>query len=313
MPANARFHGGPAWVILLSDRDNVTLYSGINLFFIRLFTLLVPRVLHPPFVFITAGIFFLLLPVQRRATLANLRVVTGQRRVGRLAFSTFYKYCRNWTDVMLMFRLRGKALFSLVGRERGGEHLDAVLARGCGAILISPHLGNWELGGLGLADRGYPVNVLTFRERDEKVNELREEVRAERGIRFIYVDRDDTSPLAIIEAVNALRRNEVLALLGDRDGSSHTVTVDFFGRPAPIPVGAAYLAIATGAPVIPVFVPLERGLYSTIMEEPVYFERGHADHGKAIREGTGRVLRVFERYIRDYPDQWYNFYDYWGK
>ena len=133
------------------------------------------------------------------------------------------------------------------------------------------------------------------------------------GSRFIYVDRDDTSPLAIIEAVNALRRNEVLALLGDRDGSSHTATFDFFGKPAQIPVGAAYLAMATGAPVIPVFVPLEGGRYSTLMEEPVYFSSGRADHERAIREGTERLLRVFERYIRKYPDQWYNFYDYWGK
>jgi KDO2-lipid IV(A) lauroyltransferase len=289
----------------------VTLYSGINLFFIRLFTLLVPRFLHPPFAFVTAGIFYILLPFQRRGARANLQVVTGRHKVGRLAFSAFYKYCRNWTDTLLMFRLRGPALFRLVGRERGAEHLDRVLARGRGAILISPHLGNWELGGLGLADRGYPLNVLTFRERDEKVNDLREQVGGERGIRFIYVDRDDTSPLAIIEAVNALRRNEVLALLGDRDGSSHTATFDFFGRPAEIPVGAAYLAIATGAPVIPVFVPLEGGRYSTIMEEPIYFAGDRTDHGAAIREGTEKVLRVFEKFIRAYPDQWYNFFDYW--
>jgi KDO2-lipid IV(A) lauroyltransferase len=256
--------------------------------------------------------FYLILTGQRRGIRANLRVVTGRRGVEQLVIAAFYKYSRNWTDTMLMFRLRGPALFGLVGSDRGAEQLDETLARGRGAILISPHLGNWELGGLGLAERGYPLNILTYRERDAKVNEIREEVRDSRGVRFIYVDRDDTSPLAIIEAVNALRRNEVLALLGDRDGSSHTITCDFFGRPAQIPVGAAYLAIATGAPVIPVFVPLEEGRYSTIMEEPVYFTEGRADHGKAIREGTERFLRVFERYIRAYPDQWYNFFDYWG-
>jgi KDO2-lipid IV(A) lauroyltransferase len=126
------------------------------------------------------------------------------------------------------------------------------------------------------------------------------------------VDRDDTSPLAIIEAATALRRNEVLALLGDRDGSSHTATFNFFGRPAQIPVGAAYLALATGAPVIPVFVPLVGEFYDTFMEEPLFFRGGHADHGNAIREGTERLLLVFERFISAYPDQWYNFYDYWG-
>ena len=291
----------------------MTLYSGINLFFIRLFTLLVPRFLHPPFAFVTGGIFYCLLRRQRCGIRANLRVVTGRRGVERLVFSTFYKYARNWTDVMLMMRLRGDALFSLVGGTSGGEYLETALARGCGVILVSLHLGNWELGGLGLADLGYRLNVLTFREEDEKVNEIREQVRAERGIRFIYVDRHDASPLAIIEAVNALRRNEILVLLGDRDGSSHTLDFDFFGRPAQIPLGAAYLAVTTGAPVLPVFVPLEGGLYTTIMEEPIIFEEGKADRSHAIRTGTERLIRVFERYIRKYPDQWYNFYDYWGE
>jgi KDO2-lipid IV(A) lauroyltransferase len=93
--------------------------------------------------------------------------------VEKLVFSTFYKFSRNWCDVMLMIRLRGERLNSLIGRRVGGNHLEEALARGNGAILISPHLGNWELGGLGLAEMGCRINVLTFREPDEKVNELR--------------------------------------------------------------------------------------------------------------------------------------------
>lgn len=291
----------------------MTLYSNINLFFIRLLTILIPRFLHPPFAIFTGGIFYLLLTRQRRAVKANIRVVTGRDNVERLVFATFYKFALNWTDIMLMMRLRGERLFALIGRRSDGSQIDEALSRGNGAILVSPHLGNWELGGLGLAELGYQVNILTFREPDEKVNKLREMVRRERGIRFIYVDRDDTSPLAMIEAVNALRRNELLAILGDRDGSSHTGVFDFFGRPAAIPLGAAYLSLATGAPVIPVFVPLEQGRYATIMEEPIFFSGGHASHGDAVRRGTERLLRVFENYIRRYPDQWYNFFDYWGE
>ncbi len=289
------------------------LYSGLNLFFIKLFTILVPRFLHPPCAMFTGGIFYLLLGGKRRSVRKNIRTVTGRQDVERLVFSTFYKYARNWVDVLLMMRWRGSRLDSLIGRRVGGSYLDEAMARGNGAILISPHLGNWELGGLGLAELGYRINVLTFREPDEKVNELREKVRSERGINFIYVDRDDTSPLAIIEAVNALRRNEILALLGDRDGSSHTADMDFFGRPAAIPLGAAYLGLASGAPVFPVFVPLEGNRYATIMEEPVYFTGGHASHKSSVIDGTARILRVFERYIRAYPDQWYNFFEYWGE
>ena len=76
-------------------------------------------------------------------------------------------------------------------------------------------------------------------------------------------------------------------------------------------MGAAYLALASGAPIIPVFIPLEGGRYATIMEEAIYVTGRHGSHEAAIREGTERVLRVFEKYIRLYPDQWYNFFDFW--
>ena len=290
----------------------MALYSSINLFFIKLLTILVPRFLHAPFALVWGGLFYLVLPGKRRDLGRNLRVVTGRDQVERLVFSAFYKFSRNWCDNMLMMRLRGPRLLGLFGRWTTEKPLDDALAAGHGAILISVHLGNWELGGLGLAERGYRMNILTFREPDEKVNVQRERIRRERGINFIYVDREATSSLAIVEAVSALNRNEVLAILGDRDGSSHTMPLDFFGRQTPIPVGAAYLALASGAPVIPVFVPLEGNRYAAIMEEPVFFRATYAERDRVVREGIQKILRVFEGYIRSYPDQWYNFFDYWA-
>ena len=291
----------------------MTLYSGINLFFIALLTKVVPRPLFPPCAFATAFVFYLMLGKQRRAVRANLRIVTGRHGVERLVIATFYKYARNWCDIMLMSRLRGARLQALIGRRSDPRPLEEALSGGTGAILISPHLGNWELGGLGLADLGYRINVLTFREPDERVTEQRRDMREERGIGIIYVDRDDTSPLAIIEAVNALRRSEVVCLIGDRDGSSHTLRLDFFGRPVELPVGAAYLSMATGAPVIPVVVVLEGGRYATLMDEPIFFQGGHGRHHEAIAAGMRRLAAVFERYIREYPDQWYTFYEFWGE
>lgn len=291
----------------------MALYSNLNLFFIHLFTRLVPRWLHAPFALFWGGLFYLLLADNRRGIRANLRVVTGQQNVETLVLSTFYKFSRNWCDVMLMIRLRGSRLQALIGQRSSGQPLEDALTKGSGAILISPHFGNWELGGLGLADLGCKLNVMTFREPDEKVNQQREQVRAERGIGVIYVDRHDTSPLAVIEAVNALRRNEIICLIGDRDGSSNTVQLDFFGQPTDIPVGAAYLAMATGAPVLPVFVPLmPDGRYATLMDEPIFFQSSHGHHRQSIRSGMERLVSVFERYIRQYPDQWYNFFEFWA-
>ncbi|HEY6839440.1 MAG TPA: lysophospholipid acyltransferase family protein [Geobacteraceae bacterium] len=291
----------------------MNLYSGFNLFLITLFTMVVPRSLFPPCAFVTALIFYVLVGRQRRAARANLRIVTGRKNVEALVIATFYKYARNWCDIMLMARLRGTKLQALIGRRSDSRPLDEALAAKTGAILISAHLGNWELGGLGLADLGYRINVLTFREPDEQVTEQRRRMRDERGIGIIYVDKDDTSPLAIIEAVNALRRNEVVCLVGDRDGSSNTISIDFFGHPVGLPVGAAHLALATGAPVIPVFVVLEGGRYATLMDEPIFFRGEHGRNVEAVASGMGQLAAVFERYIRQYPDQWYTFFNFWGE
>ncbi len=291
----------------------MTLYSGINLLLIKIFTIIVPRWLHAPFAAAWGGLFYLMLADKRCGVRKNLQVVTGQPSVEMLVFSTFYTFARNWCDVMLMMEMTGSRLQALIGRRSSPKPLDDALAAGNGALLVSPHLGNWELGGLGLGDLNYKINVLTFKEPDEKINELRERVRGERGIGFIYVDRDDTSPLAAIEAVNTLRRNEVLCLLGDRDGSSNTVTVNFFGRPTPLPSGPAYLALATGAPLIPVFVVLDKdGRYATLMEEPIYLHGKHGANKDAIRDGMQQLAGVFESYIKQYPEQWYNFFDFWS-
>lgn len=291
----------------------MSLYSSFNLFLINLFTRLVPRWLFPAAAFFWGGLFYLALGSKRRGVRANLRVVTGRQQVERLVVKTYYTYSRNWCDLMLMNRLRDKRLQAMIGRRSSSQPLDDALAAGTGAILVSPHFGTWELGGLGLADLGYTVNVLTFREPDEKVNEQRERMRRERGIGVIYVDRDDTSPLAVIEAVNALRRNEIICLLGDRDGSYTTVTVPFFDKPTPLPAGPAYLSLATGAPVIPVFVVMEEdGRYATLMEDGIVFKGSHGNNHQAAQHGMTKVAAVFERYIKQYPDQWYNFFDFWN-
>lgn len=290
----------------------MAVYTNVNLFLINLLTMAVPRCVFPPLAFLTALLFYVLLGSQRCGMRSNLQVVVGRRWVEPLVVSAFYKFARNWCDIMLMSRLSGSRLRSLIGRSSSSDPMDDALAAGTGAILISLHLGNWELGGLGLADLGYPVNVMTFREPDEQFNRSRERLRNERGIRFIYVDRTDSSPFAIIEAVNALRRNELLCLLGDRDGSSNTIELPFFGRTTRIPAGAAYLALTTGAPVIPVFVVLEKGRYATVMEKPVFFNARHGHNNEVIHEGMSSIISIFEKYIIKYPDQWYNFFPFWG-
>ena len=121
--------------------------------------------------------------------------------------------------------------------------------------------------------------------------------------------------MAILDAVKALRRNEIVAMLGDRIESQKTMVFDFFGRKTAFPIGVAILAMATGAPVLPVFVVMERNRkYRGIIEAPIYFNpSSREDREAVIREGMEKLIKKFEEYIEKYPDQWYNFYSYWNE
>ena len=103
--------------------------------------------------------------------------------------------------------------------------------------------------------------------------------------------------------VNALTSNEVVAMLIDRyNGDRDSVAVNFFNEPALFPKGPFVLSRITGAPVIVAFVVKEKGEYKGIVQKP--FVVGDE---KEEKECVEKVVRIFEEYIVQYPDQWYDF------
>jgi KDO2-lipid IV(A) lauroyltransferase len=248
----------------------------------------------------------------------NIGVVSRGRwsgeRVDLLTRKTFQNYGQYLLDYMVMHRLRPSNKDRWVEEEVGVDYMTDALTAGKGVICITPHLGNWEIGGLLFSFRGGKLNVLTLDERDLDTRSYREEMRRRRGIKNLYINPKDDSPMAILDAVKALRRNEIVAMLGDRIESQKTMVFDFFGRKTPFPIGVAILAMATGAPVLPVFVVMERNRkYKGIIDAPVHFNPpSREDREAVVREGMERLVRKFEAYIEKYPDQWYNFYPYWS-
>ena len=239
----------------------------------------------------------------------------SKERVNVLTRKTFQNYGQYLLDYMVMHRLLPSNKDRWVVEEVGADHMVEALRRGKGAICITPHLGNWEIGGLLFSFKGGNLNVLTLDERDLDTRSYREEMRRRRGIKNLYINPKDDSPMAILDAVKALRRNEIVAMLGDRIESQKTMVFDFFGRKTAFPIGVAILAMATGAPVLPVFVVMERNRkYKGIIEPPIYFNpSSRKDRETMIQEGMEKLIKKFEAYIEKYPDQWYNFYSYWGE
>jgi KDO2-lipid IV(A) lauroyltransferase len=287
------------------------------LFWFSFFSTIIPRPLQRIFTLSIGNLFYLLMPRARRGVKANLRVISrgrwDKREIGALARRTFQHYGQYLLDYMVMAGLTAERKGRMVARELGQGHMVQVLKQGKGVICITPHLGNWELGGLLLAFKGADLYVLTLDETDAQTKAFRERMRAQKGIKNIYINPDDPTPAAILEVVKVLKEKKVVAMLGDRPGNNNTIEVDFFGRKTPFPMGVATLAMATGAAVLPVFVVLKGGKYWGIIEHPIYFQsHSRKEREPAIRAGMEALARVFERYITEYPDQWYNFYPYWS-
>jgi KDO2-lipid IV(A) lauroyltransferase len=124
----------------------------------------------------------------------------------------------------------------------------------------------------------------------------------------IPIDRSFTPTLAVLRA---LSENAIVAMQGDRDFNNTGVAVPFFGRGAYFPRGPLRVAMATDAAVLPAFiVRVADGRYRAILEEPLAIDRG-ADREAALARNLARYVAILERYVRQYPDQWYCFYPFW--
>jgi KDO2-lipid IV(A) lauroyltransferase len=281
-------------------------------------SILIPRFLQK-FIAVPVGdLFYLLMRRTRRAVKRNLEVIGGERfspqEISGLARRTFRNYGQYLLDYMVIDRITSSNKGKVIEGEVGEGYMAQALRKGRGAICVTPHLGNWEMGGLLLAFRGGTLNVLTLDEPDARTKAFRERFRHSKGIRELYIKGGAEDQFSTIELIKALRNNEIVAMLGDRENSPNTIDVEFFGRRTRFPMGVAILAMTTGAPVLPVFVVMEKDRkYRGIIEKPIYFDGSRRrERDRVIREGMEKIVRVFEDYIRRYPDQWYNFYSYWG-
>lgn len=243
-------------------------------------------------------------PVERAVVSANLARIAPWLRAAqreRLVRQVFSHFAMCFADLISTNR-RAAKLEPLLAAVEGREHLEAAMAEARGLILMTAHLGNWELAGRLLALRfARPTHVLVAAEPDPGVE------RFLRGgpapVRFVT----RSHPTAVVRLLAALRRNEIVALQGDRAlGTRGDVAVDFFGAPALFPLGPFVLGRAAGAPVVPAFCVLGADRRYTInLGEPI----------RVAAEGETVALRawvsVLEEAVRRHPEQWFNFFDCW--
>ena len=254
-----------------------------------------------------AGALGMRFPDERAAVRRNLARVHPEREPAWLDAAVdrvFERFAVCFADLLSLDRTRRAGLWHHVVGLDGQAPTRAALARGRGCVSLTAHLGNWQLAGRSLAVLGRPVHVVMAPEVDPAVGALLDR-EAPAGVRVVRL----TSPVVGVQLVAALRRGEVVAFQLDRAiGGRGDVQAPFFGHPATFPLGPFLIAGAAGAPVVPAFCVLEPdGSYRLHVEPALAVSRG------AEAEALGAAVAILERYVRSYWDQWFNFYDVWGR
>jgi predicted LPLAT superfamily acyltransferase len=191
----------------------------------------------------------------------------------------------------------------------GEDHLRNALTEGRGVLLLSAHLGNWEAAGQLLSRLDVPINVTGF---DHETPEIRALLTQASRVKFRLLPLTG-SPTDTIPLVAALRRGEVVAMLGDRAYGSPSARIDFLGGSAAFPIGAYVLAAIANAPLVHVFNLREPGghyrFFGFPPQHPQMPPRGQRD--AYLRDCAARFARDVETILKRDPMQWYNFYPFW--
>ena len=253
---------------------------------------------------------YAMIPEIREALRANLSLVTGAtgtdlERLCRANVSNFskmladYFYCSSGD----LSRIK-----PLLGEWRGFENLQAARERGKGTILVTGHLGNWELGGMLLALENMPMTVITLEEPSTELTQLRDQYRRKLDIKTIAIGSET---FAFVEVINTLRNNGIVAMLVERPQEKSGTPVKFFGRETLFSSGPALLWQHTDAAVLPAFVLQKNdGRYLSFIDPAVPMQQDVSPR-EALVNNTQRLATLFETIIRNHADQWYNFVPIW--
>lgn len=184
--------------------------------------------------------------------------------------------------------------------------IQSVLDEGKGLILVTGHLGAWEVLNL-LVSQWFPMTMVARRSRTPAMNRMMDRIRTSNGGKVAY---HDDSPR---ELMRALGRNEIVAIVADvpfRDVA--TREVEFFGHPTAMPTAPLAIARQSGAPMLFIASVLEGDHYQVVMDGPHHVERS-GDRDGDIATAHQPWAAFLERVITAHPQNWVPVVDSWKK
>lgn len=248
------------------------------------------------------GAAWLLLPNLRRTGLRNLEIAFPEMPAAereRLLRRLYGYLGRQLAEFCRMRHYTRENTRELI-RYEGLEHYLTARERGQGVLIVTGHLGAWELSSFWHSLMGYPMTMVIRRLDNPRVDRLVNGIRCLHGNRVVHKDDFARGLLA------AMRQGETVGILMDTNMTPpQGVFVLFFGVPACTASGLARMALRTGAAVLPGFLVWEEAEHHYVLrfgEEIALARTG--DDERDVVENTARFTAAIEECIRRYPDQW---------
>lgn len=243
----------------------------------------------------------------RAAVQENLRTIFKGRDIqpstcviegcSRKTFQAFGKYL---ADFIRFRKLSPEKLREYISIQ-GGKNLEAICNSKQGAIVLTAHYGNWELGGAVMAAMGVPFNVIVRPVPNPNLERVFQFFREQRGMKVIPMER------AGVATTKALKRGEVVALVGDRDFTGNGITQKFFGRETSLPRGGAWFAHRLKVPLYIGFaIRTADDSFILRIHDPILPEDYPTE--EAIQQ---KINTVMEETIARDPTQWFIFDRFW--
>ncbi len=255
------------------------------------------------------GLAYHLLPDTREKTMLHLGLAFGRekdlREIKELSKETFRMLGRNAGEILRAIRVKNLTDLEQILVTHGYENYEKANAKAKGVIFLTCHLGAFDLQVTNMSLRGLKPNIIGTPLKDARLNDLLFSYRNAYGA--VAVERGRET----LRLIKALKTGGTVAILIDQDTKVKSRFVDFFGMKAATPVGAAILAMKTGAAVVPTYIHLaEDGMqHMHILPELPLTLTG--DDEQDMVTNTQVYTRFIEDTIRKYPSQWVWMHERW--
>jgi len=190
----------------------------------------------------------------------------------------------------------------------GENHLHEIIALKKGGVLLSAHIGNWDIAGYLLKRLNTRINILIFDGEEQQIKEYLTTITGPQSVNIISIKNDLSH---IYEISEAFKNNELLCMHADRflEGS-RTVTNDFLGEKARFPMGPFVLASTFKVPVSYVFALKESNFHYHFFASEIK-NYGHLEKESVVPQMLKDYTNEMEIKVKKYPGQWFNFYNFW--